>query len=192
VTGMVSSSECVVVLDRDGTINVDRHYLRDPGQVELLPGSAAALRKLNELGYRVVVVTNQSGIGRGFMTLADVEAVNRELLRIVRQEGGRLDAIYLCPHDPGEGCACRKPGTGLLERAGRELGFDPARSAVVGDKGSDIEMGRRAGAATILVAAEGAAAIAESRPDFVAANLLEAADIIVRNVSLPPRRGANQ
>jgi D-glycero-D-manno-heptose 1,7-bisphosphate phosphatase len=189
---MVSSSECVVVLDRDGTINVDRHYLRDPGQVELLPGSAAALRKLNELGYRVVVVTNQSGIGRGFMTLADVEAVNRELLRIVRQEGGRLDAIYLCPHDPGEGCACRKPGTGLLERAGRELGFDPARSAVVGDKGSDIEMGRRAGAATILVAAEGAAAIAESRPDFVAANLLEAADIIVRNVSLPPRRGANQ
>jgi D-glycero-D-manno-heptose 1,7-bisphosphate phosphatase len=192
VTAVVRTDECVVVLDRDGTINVDRHYLRDPSLVELLPGSAAALRKLNELGFRVVVVTNQSGVGRGLMTLADVEAVNRELQRMVEEEGGRLDAIYLCPHVPGEGCKCRKPGTGLLESAAIDLQFDPSRSFVVGDKCSDIEMGRRAGAATILICAPGAAAVDESQPDFVAADLLEAANIIVRKASLPRRRGASQ
>jgi len=178
--------ECVVVLDRDGTISVDTHYLRDPRQLRLLPGSAVALRRLHELGHRVVVVTNQSGVARGLMTLEDVESVNRELLRVVELAGGRIDAIYLCPHHPDDGCACRKPGTALLERAARDLGFEPASAFVVGDKPSDVEMGRRAGARTILINGGNRGAAGACCPDYVAADLLEAATIIVAHGRTDP------
>lgn len=138
-------------LDRDGTLIVERHYLADPAGVEVLPRAVAGLRALRALGYRLVVVTNQSGIGRGLFTAAALEAVHARLRALLAAAGVTLDGIYACPHLPSDDCACRKPRTGLAERACAELGLDPRGSVMIGDKASDIEMGRRCGMATILV-----------------------------------------
>jgi histidinol-phosphate phosphatase family protein len=138
-------------LDRDGTLIVEKHYLRDPGAVELLPRAADGLRELRGLGFRLVLVTNQSGVGRGYFGVADVEAVHSRLEALLAAAGVRLDGIYWCPHRPEEGCACRKPAPGLVERACADLALDPTRSVMIGDKACDIEMGRRCGMTTILV-----------------------------------------
>lgn len=168
----------VVVLDRDGTINIDKHYLSDPQQLEFLPGSAAGLRLLREQGCRVVVISNQSGVGRGLMTSAMVDAVHQRLCEMVTEVGGQLAGIYYCPHHPDDGCACRKPGTALLQRAACDFGFDPARAIVAGDKSTDIEMGRRMGARTILIAEKQHSSADHQRATYVASNLLDAAVII--------------
>jgi D-glycero-D-manno-heptose 1,7-bisphosphate phosphatase len=144
----------VVVLDRDGTINIDRHYISDPGQLEFLPNAALGLQRLHAMGCRLVIVTNQSGVGRGYFSLEDLERVHRRLQEMIAELGVTIEGIYFCPHRPDEGCACRKPGTELIERAGRELGFDPAKSVVIGDKTSDVEFGKAAGARTILISPE--------------------------------------
>lgn len=144
----------VVVLDRDGTINIDRHYISDPGQLEFLPGAASGLKRLQAMGCRIVIVTNQSGVGRGYFSLEDLERVHRRLREMIAELGVAIEGIYFCPHRPEEGCACRKPGTALMEQAAKELGFDPAQSVVVGDKVSDIEFGRAAGARTLLISPE--------------------------------------
>lgn len=141
----------VVVLDRDGTVIHERHYLSDPAQVELIPGVAPALRRLQQLGAGLVVLTNQSGVGRGMFTAQRVEAIHHRMCELLAAEGVRLDGVFYCPHTPEDGCACRKPATGLLERAARQLGFMPQESIVIGDKACDIELGRRVGAATVLV-----------------------------------------
>ena len=140
-----------VFLDRDDTLMADVPYARRPEDVRLLPGAAEAVRALNEAGWLVVVVTNQSGVARGYFTEADLGRVNAELERQLAAGGAHLDAIYACPHLPTAGCTCRKPGTALFEQAGREHGIDPAASVVVGDRGHDIEAGRRIGAATVLL-----------------------------------------
>lgn len=140
-----------VVLDRDGTVIVERHYLADPGEVALIPGVALALRRLQEQGIGLVVLTNQSGVGRGLFTAQRVEAIHQRLRTLLAVEGVQLDGIFYCPHTPDDGCACRKPATGLLERAARQLGFAPQESVVIGDKVCDIELGRRVGATTVLV-----------------------------------------
>lgn len=130
---------------------VEKHYLGDPAGVELLPGAAVGLRELRRLGYRLVLVTNQSGVGRGYFTEADVAAVHARLEALLAAEGARLDGVYCCPHRPEEGCTCRKPATGLVDRACAELGLDPHRSVMIGDKACDIELGSRCGMVTILV-----------------------------------------
>jgi histidinol-phosphate phosphatase family protein len=140
-----------VFLDRDGTVIVERHYLSDPEGVELLPGAAEALRALQRRGLPLVLITNQSPIGRGLFGPERLEAIHARLRELLAGAGVRLDGIYYCPHTPEEGCACRKPRSGLLERAARELDLDLARSFVIGDKGCDIDAGRRVGAMTILV-----------------------------------------
>ncbi len=162
----------VVVLDRDGTIVVDRGYLDDPDGLEFLPGAAPSLRSLHESGHRLVIVTNQSGIGRGLFSLDRLQAIHERLLLMVRREGADLERIYFCPHAPQDACSCRKPQTGLLLQAAADLGFDPASAIVVGDKQSDVEFGWRAGATTFLLSAPGApAAAAGPPPDFVVADL---------------------
>ena len=127
-------------VDRDGTIIVDVDYPRDPEQVRLLPGAAAAIRRLNEHGVAAVVVTNQSGIARGLLTEDDYRRVRERLAALLAAEGARLDATYHCPHHEafGSPCDCRKPRPGMYERAARELALDPARSLFVGDRLRDV------------------------------------------------------
>jgi len=177
----------VVILDRDGTIVIDRHYLRDPAGLEFLPGAAQGLRMLHARGHRLVLVTNQSGIGRGLLSLAQLEAIHERFRQMMDAEGAPLAAIYFCPHAPQADCACRKPRSALFWRAAAELGFEPAEAVVVGDKASDVEFGQRVGARTILIAAQpGAGAPAEGpQPDFIAADLVGAADAIAGWSAVP-------
>jgi len=171
----------VVVLDRDGTINVERHYLADPDQVELLAGAAEGLRHLRNLGLELIVVTNQSGVGRGYFTDDTLAAIHARLIERLATEGVELGGIYVCPHVPADGCRCRKPGLALLERAGRERGFDPREAFVIGDKASDVELGRRAGSTTLLVRTGYGAEVAGSgaiSADYVVEDLRAAAHVI--------------
>ena len=141
-----------VFLDRDGTIIEEVGYLKEPSQVKLIRGAAAGIRRLNEAGVPVVVVTNQAGVGRGYFAESAVAGVHAELARQLEGGGGaRWDAVYYCPHHPDAGCDCRKPLPGMFRRAAAEHGLDLARSFVIGDKASDVEAGRRIGCRTVLV-----------------------------------------
>lgn len=172
--------------DRDGTLIAERHYLSDPGEVELVPGAGAALRRLHEQGLRIVLVTNQSGIGRGYFDRARADAVHQRLAELLATEGARLDGIYLCPHRPDEGCSCRKPRPGLIECAARDLGFEPARGVVVGDKACDIGLAHAVGAASVLVRTgygREQEAGCTPAPHAVADDVVAAAALIARSVS---------
>lgn len=139
-------------LDRDGTVVRDPGYPSDPESVALLPGAAEAIAALNARGIPVVIVTNQSGIGRGLYAESDFRAVQRAVERRLAEAGARLDAVYHCPHDPErERCGCRKPATGLFRRAARELGLDLGRSLYVGDRARDVLPGLRLGGRAYLV-----------------------------------------
>lgn len=175
-----------VFLDRDGTLIVEKHYLHDPAGVELLPGAAEGLRRMAGLGLRLVLVSNQSGVGRGYFGRDAVERVHGRLIELLAAQGVRLDALYICPHAPakdgaGEPCGCRKPLPGLILRASSDLGLDPAQSFVIGDKPCDVDMGLVVNATTFLVTTGYGAAHAaagDCRPHHVTAGLSEAAEII--------------
>lgn len=168
------------IVDRDGTIVRNRHYLSEPGGLEFLPGAADGLRALYEQSFGLVVITNQSGVGRGLFSLEQLEAMNARLMRMVEDIGARIERIYVCPHRPDENCPCRKPRTLLLLRAATELRFDPARAVVIGDSPSDVEFGHRVGALTMLVAAqERPDADASSRPEHVVRDLRHAASVLL-------------
>jgi D-glycero-D-manno-heptose 1,7-bisphosphate phosphatase len=170
-----------VLLDRDGTLIVERNYLSDPEQVELIPGAAAGLRRLAGCGLGLVVITNQSGIGRGFFDETRLAEIHRRLTAMLRAEEVELDGIYICPHHPDQACDCRKPRPALALRAAAELGFDASLAFVVGDMASDIALGRALGATTLLVrTGHGEATLArgEARADHVVADLRAAAERI--------------
>jgi D-glycero-D-manno-heptose 1,7-bisphosphate phosphatase len=173
------AADRVVILDRDGTLVIDRGYLDDPAGLEFEPGAAEALRRLYSHRYRLVVISNQSGVGRGYFALDTLEAMNARLAVMVREAGARLEGIYTCPHAPRENCDCRKPAVGLMTRAAADLGFNPASAIVIGDKETDVEFGRNAGAMTVLIAADGPPPTIRVRPDVVAPNLLEAARSVI-------------
>jgi len=140
-----------VFLDRDGTLVVEEGYLSDPARMRLLPGVAAALRHLQAAGLPLVVISNQSGVGRGRFPLATAYATMARLRALLRSEGVELDAIRFCPHAPEEGCPCRKPGTLLLEEAAEDLRLSLVGSVMVGDKRLDAETGQAAGGSGVLV-----------------------------------------
>lgn len=172
-----------VILDRDGTIIVERHYLSDPRQVELLPGVARGLRQLRDMGLGLVMITNQSAVGRGFFDQTRLDLIHQRLGELLRAEGVHLDGIYFCPHLPEDDCPCRKPRAGLVDRAAKELDFNPQASFVIGDKVCDIELGRRLGATTFLVRTGYGAQVAADpsvAPDYVLDGVWEAAQIIQR------------
>lgn len=173
-----------VFLDRDGTIVVERHYLKDPDQAELVPGAADALRRLAGAGFALVVVTNQSGIARGYYTEADFRAVQRRVEELLARDGVRLDGVYHCPHHPDftGPCECRKPATGMYRRAARDLGLDLARSVYVGDRLKDVQPAGTLGGKGILVRTGYGADHARRSPDAVAvaADLGGVADRVVR------------
>lgn len=152
-------------LDRDGTLIVDVGYPKDPALVEPLPGAADALRALqNE--WALVVISNQSGLGRGLITEREAAAVHDRFVAVFAAAGVRFAGCYYCPHAPGDGCACRKPAPGLLADAARELGLDLARSVMIGDKPSDLEAGRAAGCAHVVrLGPDADGAVASARID---------------------------
>lgn len=182
--------DVTVFLDRDGTLNPDPGYIGRPEDFELHPGAGAALSRLNRAGARVIVVTNQSGIARGMFTLADLEAIHDKLRDLLALHGARLDAIYHCPHHPDECCTCRKPATGMVERAIADLALDRSRMYLVGDQTSDVEMAKRLKARSIFVttghgSGETLAALSAGRlrPDCVASCLDMAVDWILRDAN---------
>ncbi len=171
-------------LDRDGTINVERNYLSDPAEVALLPGAVAGLRRLREMGYALVVLTNQSGLARGYFTAERLEEIHARLRALLAAEGVDLDGIYVCPHGPDDACDCRKPLPGLALRAAAELGLDPKASLMIGDKIADVGLGRAIGARTVLVrTGHGAKEEAAVGPlaDCVADDLVAATDWVARS-----------
>lgn len=177
-----------VFLDRDGTVIAERHYLSDPDGVELLPGAVEGLRMLQAFGLPLILVTNQSGVGRGYFGLDAVERVHGRLLELLESQGVRVTGIYSCPHAPDESCACRKPLPGLINRAATELGIDPSRSFVVGDKPCDVNLGLVVNACAILVRTGYGNKHADARdcaPTHVAADLLEAAGLIAEKLNTP-------
>lgn len=173
------------MLDRDGTIVLDTNYLRDPSIVELLPGAAAAIRRLADAGIPSIVCTNQSGIARGIISLAQYRAVRLRVDELLLAEGAQLLDSFCCPHHPDltGPCACRKPGTALYERAAAAHGFDLGRCVFIGDKLRDVEPARSFGAPAWLVRSSvtpdadversiaGGAHVADSLADAVAALL---------------------
>lgn len=175
-----------MLLDRDGTIIRECHYLSDPKLVELLPGAAEGLRRMQEIGLSLIAVTNQSGIGRGFFDEVRLEEIHQRLRELLARAGVYLEDIYFCPHTPADECHCRKPRTGLVEQAAKKYGFNPRESFAIGDKPCDIELGQRVGAKTILVRTGYGAEVAVTKtasPDLVVDNLLEAAWAIEKLVN---------
>jgi len=144
-------SQPAVFLDRDGTINEQMGYINHLSRFRLLPQAIPAIRRLNEAGLKVVVVTNQSGAARGYFPTSLVEEIHALLQKILAAGGAHLDGIYACLHGPADGCACRKPRPALLEQAARDLDLDLARSYLVGDRYIDIQTAANAGAKGILV-----------------------------------------
>lgn len=144
-------SRGAVFLDRDGVINEEVHYLCRPEDFHLLPRAAAGIRLLRKHGRPVIAVTNQSGVARGFYTEADVAAIHERMRRDLARARTRLDGVYICPHHPSDGCACRKPRTLLFERAAADLNLDLAASYYIGDKLTDLLPGQALGGRTILV-----------------------------------------
>jgi len=187
---MSADSSRLLLLDRDGTIIVEKEFPNDPAAVELIPGAAAAIRRLRAKGLLAVVVSNQSGVGRGLLTRHDVERVNARLLALLASEGATLDAILYCPHAPQDGCACRKPQRTLLDRAAADFDADLSRSFFVGDKKADIDAGRNVGATTFLVRTgygERQSFPEGDAPNFVVADLAEAAAKIEELLQADPR-----
>jgi len=179
--------ERAVFLDRDGVINEEVNYLCRPEDFRLLPRAAAAIRLLRKHGWRVIVVTNQSGVARGYYSEADVAAIHERMRRDLSRAKTQVDGIYFCPHHPDDGCDCRKPGTLLFQRAAADFGLDLTASYYVGDKLTDLLPGQALGGHTILVLTgygQQERLVAEQQgleADYVAADLYSAAQWIVRH-----------
>lgn len=142
----------MVILDRDGVINYDsKQFIKSPAEWRPIPGSLEALAKLTEAGYRVVVATNQSGIGRGLFDMDTLNAIHDKMHRAVHKAGGRIDAIFYCPHPIDAGCACRKPNTGMFERIARCFNISLKGRAAVGDSLRDLQAAAAVGAQPLLV-----------------------------------------
>ncbi len=165
-----------VFVDRDGTLIEDRGYTHKVEDYAPLAGAVEGLRQLSDAGFRVAIVTNQSGIGRGYYGEADFERFQAHLVRDLAARGVEIEASYHCPHRPDAGCACRKPAIGLLERAQRELGADLAASWVIGDSPADVALALRAGCGAVYVlTGQGAALRGELPADVPVADDLPAA-----------------
>ena len=177
MTGSANETWPAVFLDRDGTLMRDVDYCGDPGKVEVFPQAGEALRRLKEKGYKLIVITNQSGIGRGYFTEAEYRAVESEFARQLGDE--LIDASYYSPDLPATNSIRRKPGPGMIFEAQRDHRLDLRRSFLIGDKASDIGCGRNAGVRTILVQTGYGAGEANSGADWIARDIAHAAEIIL-------------
>lgn len=175
-----------IFLDRDGTIIEEKNYLSDPAEVTLLPGAAEGLRSLSRHSFPLVVVSNQSGIGRGFFSASQAQAVQDRLKELLAQECVTIAGWYMCPHEPGANCSCRKPLPGMIRAAARDLSLNPLESFMIGDKRCDIDLAAAIGATGILVTTgHGSmdADYAHSIAAPVCANLVEASEVVARRLA---------
>jgi histidinol-phosphate phosphatase family protein len=142
-----------VFLDRDGTVMEDAHYIKSPDQVRLIPGAAAAVKRINDAKVPAIVITNQSGIARGIFTLEDYEAVRKHFESLLQAEGAHIDASYFCPHHPTKTgpCDCRKPGTEMFESAIRDFKLDANNVAYIGDRWRDVAAAKKLGGRGIMI-----------------------------------------
>jgi D-glycero-D-manno-heptose 1,7-bisphosphate phosphatase len=180
-----------VLLDRDGVISQQTAFVNEPDDLTLIDGAAEAIARLNRAGWPVAIITNQGGIGMGYLTEEMLHTIHDKLIQLLSVANAHVDAIYYCPHMANAkltayqmDCACRKPGTGMLERASEDLGIELSKSVVVGDATTDVLAGIRAGCSTILVktgfGGKDGKAIAE--PDAVVADISAAVDLILRRL----------
>lgn len=190
------SQNIAVFIDRDGTISEEVGYVNHVSRYQVYPWTAEAIRNLNEAAVRAIVVTNQAGVARGYFTEELVKQVHAKLVAEMARAGARFDAIYYCPHHPSVGeppyrqsCNCRKPKTGMLERAAVEFGIDVSQSFVIGDRYGDIELARNAGARSILVLSGYGLGEYEyqrqnwkQQPDWIAKDLLEASQVVLQAI----------
>ena len=182
-----------VFLDRDGTIIEQMGYINHFSRIQIFPFAVQAIRLLRQADFKIVVVTNQAGVAKGYLSESLLKKMHERMLASFENLGAKIDRLYYCPHHPKEGkgdykkdCSCRKPNTGMIEKAVREIGIDLSKSFVVGDRDSDIEMARRAGIRSALVLTgygigeyvntKGALSV---KPDFIFNDLLQAAQTIV-------------
>ncbi len=140
-----------VFLDRDGTINHDKNYLSDEKDLKIYVFAKKAILKLRRAGFKIVIVTNQSAVARGYVTVSKLEKINRTLKRLLKEQGAEIDGIYYCPHGPDDDCGCRKPKTGMVLRAAKDLKIDLKKSYTVGDSVRDYMLGYNFGGKGILV-----------------------------------------
>lgn len=172
-----------VFLDQDGTLIRDKHYLSDPEKISIYSGVVPALKKLKAKGWKLIIGTNQSGIGRGYFTVQELKKVHARLLALFKRERVRIDDIFFCPHLPEEGCRCRKPETGMLEKAKRKHFLNLKECYVIGDKESDILWGKKAGAKSILVltgVGKSHRSLCLKKADYIARTFSDAAEWILK------------
>ncbi len=183
-----------IFLDRDGTINHDPGYIKDPSEIIILDGVSEGLKKLKEkFGFKIIVVSNQAGVSKGLMTREDVEAVNLRVNQLLQYEGASVDAFYYCPYhpdfDPPEKTICRKPSPFMIVQAAEEYEIDLSNSYMVGDKASDVECGLNANVKSILISGQNLEKEISTlhnlgkKPNFVAANFIQACDYIIKDLS---------
>ncbi|MFA7229302.1 MAG: HAD family hydrolase [Melioribacteraceae bacterium] len=183
-----------IFLDRDGTINHDPGYIKDPSLIVILPGVAEGIKKLKEeFGYKMIVVSNQAGVSKGLMTIEDVDAVNSRVNELLLSQGASIDAFFYCPfhpdNDPEEKSICRKPSPFMIVQAAEEFKIDLSQSYMIGDKSSDVEAGINAGVKTILLESENTTKEISAlhnlgkKPNFTAANFSEACDFVIKDLS---------
>lgn len=181
---MAGRSKPAVFLDRDGTLIEELGFLHQPRRVRLLHGVVRGLKQLKKAGFSVVVISNQSGVGRGLLTMAQVRAVNKRVQKLLAQRGIPLEGVYVCPHHPQSGCACRKPKSGLVRRAARQLGLRLKGCYSLGDRASDVALAQQVGGKGILVLTGYGRRVRRRlqgvRPDAVAKNFQEAVRWILR------------
>jgi heptosyltransferase-2 len=188
-----------VFLDRDGTTNRDTGYIKTTDELQIFPGAVEAVARLKQAGAKVVMVTNQSGVGRGLFSIETLAAIHARLRSVFEAGGAPFDGLYYCPHHPDDGCGCRKPGTVMVERAVADLGLDLSRAYVVGDQRRDIDLARRIGAKGVLMLTgpTSAQALEELRregaaPDYVANDLGQAVTWLFGDAEQPADRVPGQ
>lgn len=170
-----------VILDRDGTIIIEKNHLTNINDVELIPNAAKAIKKMNDLGLGVIIVTNQTVVGNGCISLKELDLIHKKMVNLLAKERATIDGIYFCPHTLKGNCSCRKPKLGLIEQALKEHDFNPKESFMIGDKVLDIELGQNLHAKTFLVRTGYGSEVEKEnlvKPDYIVDDLKKAADII--------------
>lgn len=173
-----------VFIDRDGVINQDLgKYITNPKEFVFIPGVIKALKKLNKSEFKIIIITNQGGVGKGLYTEKDVEEIHKKMNSLLERDGIRLDGVYYCPHHPNDGCDCRKPNLGLVNDAIEEHKIDPKNSFFIGDKTSDIKAGSDIGCKTFLVKTgyAGHDRLFDVKPDFIVEDFAEAVEKILED-----------
>ena len=177
----------VVFLDRDGVINenLDNDYVKIWDEFKFIPKAKKAIKALTDAGWIIIIISNQAGIGKGIMSAQAVEEVNTRMIYEIERNGGRVKALYYCPHKPDDGCECRKPKPGMVIRAAREFGIKPSESYLVGDNITDIQAGMQVGCKTILVKTGLGKGYLRGRsqlsvyPDYIVSDLSEAVQLLL-------------